>query len=383
MIYLITGKPRHGKGLYTFGKVDEKAKRENRQVYYVHIPECKFDWIELKDISEWPKLPHGAIIVVDEAHNYFPQEKIGARRPEYIQLLDQHAQFGYDFYIISQNPKGITTYLRDRVEEHWHLIRKFGKEVSTVYKFYDVQPVPLSKSSKENAIKETFHFPKHLYGMYRSAQMHNVKVNVPFRYYLLYIIPVIVIVLIWYGLTGLASISEKWETHEPETSLSNDPSLFGLGVGTKKGGLVQSPGMDYYAARAERLHGLPHTAPIYDEITKPVEAPLPAACVLIRNECTCYTQQATKLNTPDDTCRQIVEKGYFVDFQNGKAIESNQTDYETQEAKQVPEPVLTSSGALFPVEVAKGELSEPDIPKVSKITRERMQSSPWAYKHPS
>lgn len=380
MIYLITGKPRHGKGLYTFSKVDEIAKRENRQVYYVHIPECKFDWIELKDISEWPKLPHGAIIIVDEAHNYFPQEKVGARRPEYVQLLDQHAQYGYDFYIISQNPKGITTYLRDRVEEHWHLIRKFGRKVSTVYKFYDTQPVPLSATSKENAITETFRFPEKMFGMYRSAHMHNVKTAVPFRYYLLFILPVIIAALGWYGVSGLMNLTGDETAETAESSL--EESIFGT---PNKGRLVTAEVVDYYGLRAERVQGLPHTAPVYDEITKPVEAPLPAACVEIRGECTCYTQQATKLNTSPDICRQIVEKGYFVDFQNGEALQAEQRPDDMQRpelsrvASAAPERGETVAPAVVAVP-ASADAEKPEVRSPSKITRERMQASPWAFK---
>ena len=52
--------------------------------------------------------------------------------------------------------------------------------------------------------------------------------------------------------------------------------------------------------------------PAYDEATKPAEAPYPAACVQMKGECRCYTQQATRLDVVASLCQQIVAGGFFV-----------------------------------------------------------------------
>lgn len=62
------------------------------------------------------------------------------------------------------------------------------------------------------------------------------------------------------------------------------------------------------------MPGLPHTAPAYDEVTKVARAPVPAACVASAARCVCYSQQGTRLDTPEDLCRQIVKDGYFAEF---------------------------------------------------------------------
>ena len=67
--------------------------------------------------------------------------------------------------------------------------------------------------------------------------------------------------------------------------------------------------------RTARVVGLEHTAPRYDEITKPTSAPIPAACVEMKGRCACYTQQGTPMQVQDETCRQIVAHGYFLDFE--------------------------------------------------------------------
>jgi zona occludens toxin len=76
----------------------------------------------------------------------------------------------------------------------------------------------------------------------------------------------------------------------------------------------------YVAQYQARLPDLPHTAPVYDDVTKPVKAPYPAACVASDTRCHCYTQQATRLHVSDSMCRNIVERGYFVAWQEEKAL---------------------------------------------------------------
>lgn len=62
-----------------------------------------------------------------------------------------------------------------------------------------------------------------------------------------------------------------------------------------------------------RVAGLAFTAPFYDAITKPVRAPYPAGCVLhkVKDDCSCYTDQGTKLEVPKEICKTILTNGIF------------------------------------------------------------------------
>lgn len=68
------------------------------------------------------------------------------------------------------------------------------------------------------------------------------------------------------------------------------------------------------ASYVPRVDGLQYTAPAYDELTKPVRVPVPAACVRIRGECECWTQQGTRLETTPQVCEQVVKRGFFESF---------------------------------------------------------------------
>lgn len=82
--------------------------------------------------------------------------------------------------------------------------------------------------------------------------------------------------------------------------------------------------------RAPRLPDFPHTAPAYDEVTKPVRAPYPAACITMRNDCRCYTQQGTLLQTSNATCMAIVNHGFFVDWETLEENDDQQSSQRTQ-----------------------------------------------------
>ncbi|MEQ1923876.1 MAG: hypothetical protein ABL952_15330, partial [Pyrinomonadaceae bacterium] len=55
----------------------------------------------------------------------------------------------------------------------------------------------------------------------------------------------------------------------------------------------------------------PHSAPIFDDVMKPVVAPTPSGCVQSSTKCSCFTDQATQLDVSEDVCKHIVSKGFF------------------------------------------------------------------------
>jgi zona occludens toxin len=75
---------------------------------------------------------------------------------------------------------------------------------------------------------------------------------------------------------------------------------------------------EYLGSHQPRVSGLEYTAPAYDDVTKPVRAPFPAACLANKSRCGCYSQQGTRLDVPDSICLQIVAGGFFVAWDDEK-----------------------------------------------------------------
>lgn len=86
-------------------------------------------------------------------------------------------------------------------------------------------------------------------------------------------------------------------------------SVSGLGVEFKG---LSPQALAYLQPYMARIDGLPHTAPIYDDLNKPIQRPMPNCIASIRTgDCNCFTQQATKMSVPFDLCHSIVKNGFF------------------------------------------------------------------------
>jgi len=78
------------------------------------------------------------------------------------------------------------------------------------------------------------------------------------------------------------------------------PSRF---VGGSEAGLSVERYLAQYQAR---IPGLAFTAPAYDGLTKPVEAPYPAVCAFSADfPCRCWSQRGFSLVVPADLCRRL------------------------------------------------------------------------------
>jgi zona occludens toxin len=145
-------------------------------------------------------------------------------------------------------------------------------------------------------------FPKHVYSWYDSAVLHTGKKQIPFKVYLLGVLAVVIPVLAWLAVGQVANIGKKPGAASPVAAP----------VATSTGAPADKP--DYFASFVPRIPGLPHTAPRYDDVTKPTTAPMPAACVRMGKRCECYTQQGTSLQTTPEICQQIVKGGFFQEW---------------------------------------------------------------------
>lgn len=310
-VSLITGKTGNGKSLFAITEIEKRRLEEKREVYYYGIPNLKLPWFPIEDVSTWYNLPHGAIIVIDEAQDHFRPRPNGSQVPLHVQAFEKHRKQGHDLYVMTQDPSFIDANVRKLVDVHFHLMRKFGAEKSVVHKFFTCRDDV--KNDRRDSIQTEWAFPKQNYDLYKSAELHTIAKAVPFKYYLKYILPVIVI-----GLAIAAYLIFHSIVNKPKAGVVDAKSPFssaqlapGGQFGTQNKALTVK---EYIAQNIPRVVDLPESAPKYDKVTEAVTAPYPAACVLMRGRCQCYTQQASKLDTSDGVCRSIVERGYFVDW---------------------------------------------------------------------
>lgn len=351
MINLITGLPGHGKSLFTLWHVKNRIDRENaeliksgkepRQVFYNGIPELTLDWQQFDDPEKWHELPTGSVIVIDECQRTFRPRGSAAQVPLHVSKLETHRHQGMDLYVITQHPMLIDGNVRRLVDRHYHVHRPFGWSKSTVLDFQGCKTEPMNKSNRQDAQKTVFVFPKELYSCYKSAEVHTAKARLPGKLVFLILVPFILAAMGWYAWNKISHLSNKQVPASTEQQGVKpdkiDSRPVGKGYQTKE---------EWIEGWQPRLLGLQYTAPRYDEVTKPVRAPFPAACIEGKGGCKCYTQQATLLDVDPHTCHNIVERGYFQDFDDQHqrkelAVDRQQQQPVTQSQNQPDARIVT------------------------------------------
>jgi len=335
MIYLRTGANGTGKTLLTLRDVREKSLKESRPVYYNGRFEltADFGWTKI-DIKDWESVPDGAIFIVDECHNDFPVRTAKETVPEYVKALAEHRRRGFDFYMITQHPMNIDPFVRRLIGSpgwHQHLKRVSGAPLVSVLEWPAVNDQPQKNGSGTSAAVQMVTYPKEVYNWYASTSLDTAKIKIPKQVKFLAVAVVLIPVLLYYAWTTFQA-RQPFKNVTP-AAVATAPAAVPLVSGQTgpSGQPVQTPA-DYLASFQPRIPGLTHTAPRYDEATKPTTAPFPAACVSMGKRCDCYTQQGTKLQTPADLCKQIVAGGFFQDWGSTPA----------QVQPQAPSPVPAS-----------------------------------------
>ena len=363
MIYLRTGANGSCKTLFTLADVRKLQIESGRPVCvngrFKLKPEkmLEFGWkvIEFKD---WEAQDDGTIFLIDECHNDLPVRPNGSEVPRPVRMLAEHRARGFDFFLLTQHPMNIDSFVRKLIGApgwHQHLKRRFGGSDTTSVLQWDAVRVDCEKDgSGKSAQVVARKQPKEVYTWYDSASLHTAKVRIPKQVFILGALVVIVPLLAWFGLSKLRGI-----THKPDApaaaapgQLANVPFMPGQGAPGEKRVMSQS---EYLASYGERLQGFAYSAPRYDEVTKPTTAPYPAACVKMGSKCGCYSQQATRLPVPEAICLQIVQTGFFLDWQAGANPGSQAAPAQSPMPSTAPRG--QSAATAVPVAMSAGEAS--------------------------
>lgn len=308
-IILITGLPGHGKTLYTLARWKDEAAKEKRPVFHNNIKGLNIMGWQPWTTDKWQELPAGAIMVVDEAQEPFPIRGRG-EPPSHIQALAKHRHLGVDLILITQHPMLIDSFVRRLIDQHYHIVRKFGTHRATIHEFATGVKETVDKN-RDGSIRHEWKYPKEVFELYQSSELHTVKRRIPMRVYMLVIIPFLFAALAysaWRRInTPTTEAAAAAETVSKSASSPNQP----FSGSTRNGQTPMTP-VEYAQAYTPRIEGLAHTAPAFDNVTQPTQAPYPAACMASKTICRCYSQQATRLEIPDSLCRQITDGGFFV-----------------------------------------------------------------------
>lgn len=372
MIYLTTGANGAGKTLLTLRDVRAQQLKENRPVYYhgFDMDEAKaqeFGWQKF-DPKAWQDLPDGSICVMDECQNEFPLRRSGSEVPEYVQAIAQHRRRrGFDFWMICPHPSLIDVFVRrliDKPSYHRHLKRAFGADMVSVLRFAAPDMKCEEPGAGARGEVSMVAYPKEVYTWYKSASLHTGKKRIPKAVFVIVSCLVALPAALWFAVSSLYDNATKQAKPAAEEKAPGQPAG---PAGTPPRPMAQALTADeYLAQRTARLADFPHTAPAYDDVTKPTQAPYPAACISMGKTCKCYTQQATLLQVSGSVCLQIVAQGFFMDW---KATDRG--DYSRQDRPQRNGPQLVAINGPHPDQQQQQQQQPRTVPMPAPLQQQQ------------
>ncbi|WP_333872782.1 zonular occludens toxin domain-containing protein [Acinetobacter variabilis] len=297
---LISAPPRTGKSLYCMSLIDQLSRKHpNRRIYTNIIgmnypgvltinstPEKPFDWRDL---------PDGSIIFFDEAHEhpaFSAQDLLGTartdaekkRKAEILDIGDSltlHGHFGFDIYLITQNPKLLREQVRAACSVHYVMRRLWGLDVAMIYEFAEVQTYFANATRKQALSVKRFRYPKNLYKYYVSSNVHNIQKRVPLLYMAFFAIPIAIFALSYskasetgfFGLFPKDEVVQEKPIEQPEYEVItvSDPTK------TEEQLLLQAKenfNPDIECRKAINLD-MPECVTWFDQITKQQSSVLP------------------------------------------------------------------------------------------------------------
>lgn len=307
MITLITGVPGSGKTLNCLRRVIEETDGQDRPIYYRGIRDLKLEWKEIQDddCKKWFNYPTGSVFVIDECQQIWPNRGNNKAVPDSVARMDTHRHSGFDFYIITQKPTMVDFGVRGFVGRHFHYHRQFGHEACTEYEYQKAESDPQDYHTKQSAQTTRVKFPKKLYGIYHSAEVHTFKKRVPKAAVLVLASIVGSLAFGAYAFTRITGDRSTETTFTPEQYAP-------VASNTSFNNREYDPEYNYFEKQVPRLENVPYSAPMYDHLTTVKTYPRPQC---MRNDdthtCNCYTQQATPLNITYSVCTDIVDHGWF------------------------------------------------------------------------
>jgi len=390
MLVIRTGKPGHGKTLNTIREVDQNAHAQGRVVYYHNInglkPEqLQAQWFEFEDPEKWFELPSDSVIVVDEAQGWFGARDPRARPPEHITRFETMRHQGHEVHLVTQDPRYLDVHLRRLCNSHIHYWRVFKSAQLLRFESEVVVEKVEVKTSFKDADKKSLRLDKRYFGAYTSTNAkHHFQTKVPTKFILAVCVIIGAAVLFYrvYERYNGGKAAPVADGGAPGSMVDQVRDTVGAFIRPAGDGQASAPETiaSYIGRRVPRVPQIPASAPIYDELTRPVSFPrlycmsstdpdtyarefgrmAHAVVNGVPTVCQCYTQQSTRIETDFAFCNRVVEYGFFDPTIPDRSGSSQRPEAQSPQRPSQPaaQPVVaqpSGGGSLTVVPYQKGQ----------------------------
>lgn len=324
---LITGATGSGKSLFAVDLLRSEFFK-NRPLFVSGVPGLKLphqkldpneleeggDLLEEREIVPLVDLPVKSVVFIDECQRVFPPRASTKTPPANVRYFEVRRKLAHDGLLVTQHPNLLDPNVRKLVNRHIHVVRTLGMQRATIYEWTKCKD-PDSKNDMKAALTRKYVYPRDVYKLYKSAEIHTVKPRIPKTVFLIPLFLILAVVLGYMGYMRTQSKAHEMAGQEGASAAGVTNST-PAGKGDSKEAYLDpvADAKKFVFNSTPRVEGFTHTAPKYDGITAPTSAPMPVACVQSARGCNCYSQQATRMETTPAQCVAIVEHGYFQDF---------------------------------------------------------------------
>jgi zona occludens toxin len=317
MITLITGTPGAGKTVWIVNEllklrdIEKKSNEYPRTIYQPGIRGLKIDnvhpvycqsplcdlcrslvieetkdivlWVE--DVNKWAE--PGSHVIIDEVQRIWRPRNSANKPPEAVSFLETHRHYGLDFWLISQGPHLFDSFIRLLKGRHVYLLSKWSGSVQ-----YEWPECKQDLSSKGDASIRPYSLPKKTYKLYKSAEVHTKQLHrKPLTFYAFWILLSAGVGMTLYITKRVSDKVHPEKVQQPETK----QSVF---IQQQAGPVPASTSFQF---------------PDFTPTIKGVPESAPAGCVINRkkNECKCFTKQATPYPSSKVFCESVVNGDRF------------------------------------------------------------------------
>ena len=339
-VKLWSGLPGAGKTAAMVAAIlDFKREHPNRPVFAININglhDSVAQKLTLDQLRCWWELPPEALICIDECQepDYMPQDQ--GKPTEWVKRISKVRHEGMDFWLCTQHPNLMSSYVRRLVDQHVHFVRKFNTGVAAKFTWPRCMENCEKESAQKVAVSGFATLPKEVFELYKSSNAHNMRRRIPLK---AYVLPIAVVVAV----AALVAVPVVLHRMHSQTVAAVDPKANGVTAAVadpaKADQILRHS--DYAKWLRPRVPGVPWTAPAFDELQ--VRAVPKIYCVAVDDgRCSCMTEQGTRYVVPVKQCRAVVEDGLYNPFDGG--VQEAQSE-DKEKRRQSVEPQARTAGA--------------------------------------
>lgn len=323
MMTLITGTPGSGKTLYAVSRIIEEAKKG--RMIFTNIEGLKIPGVyPMPDDLDWRQTPDGSLIVYDEAqqHEMFKNLGKGNSKEPIVSDMEVHRHTGHDLYFITQHPRLISSHVRSLIGEHINVHRPYGAPIASAYRWAICEENPNTKTAQGRS-EANFQVPfkKEWFKYYKSATVHTHKLRIPPNIIKAMIFLFILVGAVWILLGKTTMFSKAYDGVKSGGKIDSKAAQ----VQQQEKPVVHDPltpeqRADLEARQtstAQNQTSITAMEVTYDPnrpfdnqfVARGNVQPYLSGCMQLKNKCSCYTQQGSKLDVSIADCKKAITEG--------------------------------------------------------------------------